>query len=292
MMPPVAPVASTTVSTIARSSWSTSCVAAKASPKRAVVSRRRPRSASSSARRASSWSAISLKAIPRRANSSVPWTGTRWSRRPRATAFAASASLPRVTTIEPPTMYATKPIRISDPRIPRNSRLSAELTAPSIPCWGASSTSATLPAFCWGLVATVRYRLPSTTTVRARSRGTRCLPTSAAGPAATESLTTTTRLSRGARPARSRSIETVVELSGTPMKMVPSTRPSRPVTTTRDVGLVINFDSVSSPLGHWVLLVSGERALERHAQTRLAAHGLDVQVRTEITPFSDHFPFK
>ena len=63
-MPPVAPVASTTVSTITRRSWSTSCVAASASPRRTVESRMRARSASSSSSRASSWSAISLKAVP------------------------------------------------------------------------------------------------------------------------------------------------------------------------------------------------------------------------------------
>ena len=82
-MPPVAPVASTTVSTITRRSWSTSCVAASASPKRTVESRMRARSASSSSSRASSWSAISLKAVPRRANSSLPSTSTRRSSRPR-----------------------------------------------------------------------------------------------------------------------------------------------------------------------------------------------------------------
>lgn len=61
--------------------------------------------------------------------------------------------------------------------------------------------------------------------------------------------------------------------------------------TPRDVGLVVNFDSVSSPLGHWMLSVAGPDALTRHATRALAAHGLDVNPCPEITPFSDHFPF-
>lgn len=60
---------------------------------------------------------------------------------------------------------------------------------------------------------------------------------------------------------------------------------------TKDIGLVINLDSVSSPLGHWVMYVSGTDALAAQASQRLAAHGLDVETRNEITPFSDQFPF-
>lgn len=56
-------------------------------------------------------------------------------------------------------------------------------------------------------------------------------------------------------------------------------------------GLVINFDSVSSPLGHWEMYVAGHPGLTRHTQRRLAAGGLDVAVKDEIIPFSDHFPF-
>jgi aminopeptidase YwaD len=58
-----------------------------------------------------------------------------------------------------------------------------------------------------------------------------------------------------------------------------------------DAGLVVNFDSVSSPLGHWIMSVPGNTALARHAKRRLAARGLDVAVLPEITPFSDQFPF-
>jgi len=56
-------------------------------------------------------------------------------------------------------------------------------------------------------------------------------------------------------------------------------------------GLVINFDSVASPLGHWEMYVAGHPGLTRHTQRRLAAGGLDVAVKNEIIPFSDHFPF-
>ncbi len=61
--------------------------------------------------------------------------------------------------------------------------------------------------------------------------------------------------------------------------------------TRRDTALVVNFDSVASPLGHFILWVAGAPALERHAVRRLAAGGVDVQVRREICPFFDHFPF-
>jgi hypothetical protein len=57
------------------------------------------------------------------------------------------------------------------------------------------------------------------------------------------------------------------------------------------VGVVVNFDSVSSPLGHWIMSVPGNASLARHAQRRLAARGLEVEVLPEITPFSDQFPF-
>jgi hypothetical protein len=61
--------------------------------------------------------------------------------------------------------------------------------------------------------------------------------------------------------------------------------------TPAQAGLVINFDSVSSPLGHFMLSVAGPAALSRFASTTLAHHGLDVSAYPEITPFSDQFPF-
>ena len=61
--------------------------------------------------------------------------------------------------------------------------------------------------------------------------------------------------------------------------------------TPRQVGLVINFDSVASPLGHWVMSVPANSELSRFAAKQLAARGLDVDARPEVTPFSDQFPF-
>lgn len=57
------------------------------------------------------------------------------------------------------------------------------------------------------------------------------------------------------------------------------------------VGFVINFDSVSSPLGHWVMSLAGDPALARFASRRLAARDLDVAITPEVIPFSDQFPF-
>jgi hypothetical protein len=61
--------------------------------------------------------------------------------------------------------------------------------------------------------------------------------------------------------------------------------------TPRDTGLVINFDSVASPLGHWCLSVAGTREFARYSTRKLAASGLGVAAQSELTPFSDHFPF-
>jgi len=59
----------------------------------------------------------------------------------------------------------------------------------------------------------------------------------------------------------------------------------------RTTGLVVNFDSVSSPLGHFELSCIGSDGLAREAIRRLAQGGLDVLLRREITPFVDNFPF-
>ncbi len=61
--------------------------------------------------------------------------------------------------------------------------------------------------------------------------------------------------------------------------------------TPADIGLVINFDSVASPLGHFVLSVAGGIALARAAERALRARGLATQTRREVTPFADQFPF-
>jgi aminopeptidase YwaD len=59
----------------------------------------------------------------------------------------------------------------------------------------------------------------------------------------------------------------------------------------KNAGLVVNFDSVASPLGHCELSCIGPAALARHAVGALARRGLDVVLRTEVTPFVDNFPF-
>lgn len=62
-------------------------------------------------------------------------------------------------------------------------------------------------------------------------------------------------------------------------------------TSPRDTGLVINFDSVSSPLGHWGGYFAGAEPFVRHLVDQLSRHGLDLDVHRELIPFSDHFPF-
>jgi hypothetical protein len=59
----------------------------------------------------------------------------------------------------------------------------------------------------------------------------------------------------------------------------------------RTSGLVVNFDSVSSPLGHFEMWCVGETALEKAAVRAFAREGLDVVPRREVTPFVDNFPF-
>jgi len=61
--------------------------------------------------------------------------------------------------------------------------------------------------------------------------------------------------------------------------------------TPRRTGLLINFDSVASPLGHFELWLAGSVALERFAVAVLARRGLHVQVRRDVSPFFDTFPF-
>lgn len=59
----------------------------------------------------------------------------------------------------------------------------------------------------------------------------------------------------------------------------------------REIGIVLNLDSVSSPLGHHWLLRAGTDAFGDWLQQRLARHGLDVVQKPEPMPFADHFPF-
>ena len=134
---PVAPVASTADCTITWSSWSTSWVAASASPKREFASRSRSRSSSSSESRAWSWFAMSLNAEASSANSSCPFTGTRSVSRPRAIPCAASASPRSVRTIDRPSKYATMETSRSDASSPSRSRSREVAFAASIRRLGA-----------------------------------------------------------------------------------------------------------------------------------------------------------
>lgn len=59
----------------------------------------------------------------------------------------------------------------------------------------------------------------------------------------------------------------------------------------RTTGLVINFDSVSSPLGHFEMSCVGSDALATRAMRVLSQHDLDAVLRREVTPFVDNFPF-
>src|SRR5215831_14796196 len=124
--------------------------------------------------------------------------------------------------MEPPTMYATRPIRTSDPRIPRRSRLSAELTAASIPCCGESSARVTPPGSCSGLVPSVRYFAPETRTVRARRPDVTAWPANLGGPAATLPFSSATRVSVVESPELLLRAATERSLSGTPKTSVAS----------------------------------------------------------------------
>ena len=58
-----------------------------------------------------------------------------------------------------------------------------------------------------------------------------------------------------------------------------------------DIDLVINFDSIASPLGHHGVVCAGDPSLARYAQARMQAAGLPVATNRRPNPFSDHFPF-
>jgi hypothetical protein len=57
------------------------------------------------------------------------------------------------------------------------------------------------------------------------------------------------------------------------------------------LGVVLNLDSVASPLGHHWVIRSGTDAFGSWLMKRLANHGLDAQEKTLPMPFADHFPF-
>lgn len=57
------------------------------------------------------------------------------------------------------------------------------------------------------------------------------------------------------------------------------------------VGVVLNFDSVASPLGHHWLIRAGARAFGAWLRRALAREGLDTVEKDAPMPFADHFPF-
>jgi peptidase M28-like protein len=57
------------------------------------------------------------------------------------------------------------------------------------------------------------------------------------------------------------------------------------------VGVVLNIDSVASPLGHHSVIRAGRTEFGSWLLKRLAKHGLDCVEKTLPMPFADHFPF-
>jgi len=55
--------------------------------------------------------------------------------------------------------------------------------------------------------------------------------------------------------------------------------------------IMVNFDSISSALGHTELILAGSDNMERWTKSRLDRNGLSVRITREVNPFSDHFPF-
>ena len=57
------------------------------------------------------------------------------------------------------------------------------------------------------------------------------------------------------------------------------------------IGLVVNFDSIASLLGHNRLSHSGQPGLGEFFQSHLRRRGYDLELIDTVTPFADHFPF-
>ena len=58
-----------------------------------------------------------------------------------------------------------------------------------------------------------------------------------------------------------------------------------------NIGLMINFDSIASPLGHHQLFCSAGEDRANYTVDLLREKGLHVQLKREAVPFADHFPF-
>jgi len=57
------------------------------------------------------------------------------------------------------------------------------------------------------------------------------------------------------------------------------------------IGLMVNFDSYASPLGHTVMLAAGKKRLGEFVVREMGKRGLNVALSTEVVPFADHFCF-
>ncbi len=57
------------------------------------------------------------------------------------------------------------------------------------------------------------------------------------------------------------------------------------------IALLLNFDNVSSVLGHFVLYRAANPRLSALVESRLAESGLPVAATDEVSPFADHFIF-
>ncbi len=59
----------------------------------------------------------------------------------------------------------------------------------------------------------------------------------------------------------------------------------------QSIGVVLNLDSVSSPLGHHWVIRAGTRSFGAWLLERLGRQGLDAVEKSAPLPFADHFPF-
>jgi Zn-dependent M28 family amino/carboxypeptidase len=57
------------------------------------------------------------------------------------------------------------------------------------------------------------------------------------------------------------------------------------------IGVVVNMDSVSSPLGHHWVIRAGTQEFGSWVRKRLGEEGLDTSEKPLPMPFADHFPF-
>lgn len=57
------------------------------------------------------------------------------------------------------------------------------------------------------------------------------------------------------------------------------------------IGIVLNFDSISSPLGHNRVYATGTAELARTVERHLRSHNVDPVMESGVMPYSDHFPF-